>query len=60
MKEMDARKADFQVIFYSDAVHAFTQKNVGTDKSKGVAYNEAAERRSWAALGDFLEELTGK
>jgi dienelactone hydrolase len=56
-KEMTAAKADWQLIHYSGAVHAFTQKEAGTDNSKGAAYNEAADRRSWAAMQTFFAEL---
>lgn len=57
MKEMNDAKADYQFIAYSGAVHAFTQKNAGNDISKGVAYNEAADRRSWMAFMNFLDEV---
>ncbi len=36
MKEMNEAKADYQFIAYSGAVHAFTQKEVGNDPSKGL------------------------
>jgi dienelactone hydrolase len=57
MKEMNDAKADYQFIAYSGAVHAFTQKEAGNDPSKGAAYNEAADRRSWQAFMDFLNEV---
>lgn len=57
MKEMNDAKADYQFIAYSGAVHAFTQKEAGNDPSKGAAYNEAADRRSWVAFMDFLNEV---
>ncbi|KYG61473.1 dienelactone hydrolase [Bdellovibrio bacteriovorus] len=57
MKEMNDAKADYQFIAYSGAVHAFTQKESGNDPSKGAAYNEAADRRSWVAFMDFLDEV---
>jgi dienelactone hydrolase len=56
-KEMNEAKVDYQFISYSNAVHAFTDKSAGNDPSKGVAYNEAADRRSWAAFMDFLAEV---
>lgn len=56
-KEMTAAKADWQMVFYSGAVHSFTQKEAGTDNSKGAAYNEVADRRSWAAMQGFFAEL---
>ncbi|MEK2687852.1 dienelactone hydrolase family protein [Bdellovibrio sp. GT3] len=57
MKEMDDNKVDYQFISYSGAVHAFTQKSSGNDPSKGVAYNEKADKRSWAHFMDFLAEV---
>ncbi len=56
-KEMTDAKADWQIIIYSGAVHAFTQMEAGSDSSKGVAYHEAADRRSWKAMQSFFTEL---
>ena len=56
-KEMTAAKADWQMNFYSGAVHAFTQKEAGNDNSKGAAYNEVADRRSWQAMKAYFAEL---
>jgi dienelactone hydrolase len=55
--EMRDGNADWQMIYYADAVHAFTEKSAGNDKSKGVAYNEKADRRSWQHLLLFLQEV---
>lgn len=55
--EMKASGADWQMVFYANAVHAFTHKDVGNDNSKGAAYNELADKRSWIALKDFLKEV---
>jgi dienelactone hydrolase len=55
--ELKAAGVDYQLVFYSQAVHAFTQKEAGNDNSKGAAYNANADRRSWKALLDFLDEL---
>ena len=55
--EMRAAKADWQMIYYANSVHAFTDKKVGTDNSKGAAYNEKADKRSWQAMLDFLNEV---
>ena len=56
-KEMTDAKADWQMVFYSGAVHAFTQKEAGNDNSKGAAYNEAADKRSWEAMKSFFAEI---
>jgi dienelactone hydrolase len=55
--EMRKTKADYTFISYGGAVHAFTQKEAGNDPSKGFAYQEAAARRSWQHMKDFLAEL---
>ncbi len=58
----ELRKAgvDWQMAYYGDAVHAFTQKRAGDDKSKGAAYNEPAARRSWQAMKEFFAEIFAK
>jgi dienelactone hydrolase len=55
--EMRKAKADYVFVAYAGAVHAFTQKEAGNDNSKGAAYNEAAHRRSWQHMRDFLAEI---
>jgi dienelactone hydrolase len=57
VEEMEAAGVDYQLIMYAGAVHAFTQKEAGNDPSKGAAYNEAADRRSWRAMQDFFAEV---
>jgi dienelactone hydrolase len=52
--EMRQANVDWTLIKYGGAVHAFTQPLAGNDNSKGAAYNEKADRRSWAALKMFL------
>ncbi len=56
-KEMNDANVDYQFISYSGAVHAFTEKHVGTDIKTGAAYNEMADKRSFAAMKTFLSEL---
>ncbi len=58
-KEMHGAGADWQFIAYADAVHAFTQKMAGDDPSKGAAYQETADRRSWEHMKLFFSELFG-
>ena len=55
--EMRQAKADYVFVAYAGAVHAFTQKEAGNDNSKGAAYNEAAQRRSWQHMKDFFKEI---
>jgi dienelactone hydrolase len=55
--EMRTAKADWQMNYYANAVHAFTEKSAGNDNSKGAAYNEKAAKRSWKAMLGFLDEV---
>lgn len=59
-EEMRKAKVDWQLVAYGNAVHSFTHWDAGTDNSKGAAYNEKADRRSWAAMRAFFEELFAK
>ncbi|MDD3005388.1 dienelactone hydrolase family protein [Flavobacterium sp.] len=55
--EMREGKADWQMIYYANAVHAFTEISAGNDNSKGAAYNEEADKRSWNHMKLFLNEV---
>lgn len=55
--ELNSAKVDWQMDAYSGAVHAFTQPMAGNDNSKGAAYNERADRRSWQAMQLFFQEI---
>ena len=55
-KEMTQAGADWQIHVYGNAVHAFTNPEAN-DPRRGTVYNEAADRRSWQALLNFLEEI---
>lgn len=59
--EMRTAKADWQMVYYADAVHAFTDEAlVGENASKGAAYNKNAAKRSWIALQIFLRDAFGE
>jgi dienelactone hydrolase len=56
-QEMRAAGADWQMIYYGGAVHSFSNPQSGSDPSKGVAYNERADHRSWTAMKTFFDEI---
>lgn len=56
-KELNDARVDWQMIYYAGAVHSFTQPMAGNDNSKGAAYNESADKRSWNAMRTFFNEL---
>jgi dienelactone hydrolase len=55
-EEMRKGGVDWQFFTYGGAVHGFTNPEAGSDNSKGAAYNEKADRRSWDDMKYFLEE----
>ncbi len=56
-EEMRQAHVDWQMVFYGGAVHSFTNPDADKAGIKGVAYNEAADRRSWQAMQDFFAEI---
>ncbi len=58
--EMTSRKADWQMIYYANAVHAFTEPSAGNDPTKGAAYDALADKRSWQHARLFLKDLFEK
>lgn len=59
-QEMRDSKADWQMIYYANAVHSFTNPEAGNDNSKGAAYNAVAAKRSFEHLQIFLNEVLKK
>ena len=57
-KELSTMRADWQLHAYGNTMHAFTNPNAN-DQSMGTVYDTSADRRSWAAMRDFLGELFG-
>jgi dienelactone hydrolase len=55
--EMRAANVDWRLIKYGGAVHSFTQPSAGNDNSKGAAYNERADQRSWTDMKQFFAEI---
>lgn len=58
--EMRQAKVDWEMVYYGGAVHSFTNPDSGNDPSKGVAYNAEGDRRSWAEMKLFFNEIFGK
>ena len=57
VKEMRDAKVDFQLEMYGSVVHGFTEKHNGNDPSRGSAYNERADKLSWAAMSGMFQEV---
>jgi dienelactone hydrolase len=58
-KELTEAGADWQIHCYGHVGHGFTNPNATQLGIEGVFYHEAAERRSWASLVNFLGEVLG-
>jgi dienelactone hydrolase len=56
-EEMRQAKVDWQLVQYGGAVHSFTEKHAGDNNLAGAAYNEPADRRSWAEMCQFFREI---
>jgi len=56
-QEFNAAGVDWQMVIYSQTVHSFTQPAAGSDNSRGAAYNERSDKRSWLAMQQFFHEL---
>lgn len=55
-REMQSHNVNYELIKYSGTVHSFTEKAAGNDISKGAAYNQESDERSFARAKDFLAE----
>jgi dienelactone hydrolase len=53
---MGSTKVDWQLHAYGGAVHAFTNPDADNAGTPALGYNEAADRRSWAAMLGLLRE----
>ena len=57
-KELTEAGADWQMHAYGSTVHAFTNP-AANDPDFGTVYSADADRRSWQATTNFLEEIFG-
>ncbi len=54
--ELTEMGADWQIHGYGNTVHAFSNP-AANDPERGTVYDATADRRSWAAMQEFLSEL---
>lgn len=55
--EMTKGGVDWQMHVYGGVGHSFTNQDIDAWKFPGFAYNETADRRSWAAMRTFFGEV---
>ena len=61
--EMKAAKVDFKFINYPDAIHSFTNPastEMGKKFNLPLAYNEKADKKSWADMQEFFNRVFKK
>lgn len=57
-KELTDHKIDWQMVYYGNQVHSFTDKKAqGNNRLDPVRYDAATDARSWQAMRAFLEEV---
>lgn len=54
---MDSAKADWEMVVYGGAVHAFTNPGATALGLPGIAYNKKAATRSWREMQAFFSEI---
>jgi dienelactone hydrolase len=62
-KELDDAKADYEIVEYAGAVHAFTNPAADENKAKfnlPLAYDAKADADSWQKLTEKLTQVWGK
>ena len=56
VQEMDVSNANWELISYGNAMHAFTNPDAD-DKDFGTVYDKQADKRSWNSMKDFFERV---
>ena len=55
--EMNAAGIDWQVHLYGNTGHGFTSPEAGSNPRPGLGYSADSDRRSWAELVEFRDEI---
>lgn len=55
-EELNDKQAEWQIHIYGNTVHAFTNP-AANDRQRGTVYQPVADKRSWQAMKNFLEEI---
>lgn len=56
-KALTDAKADWEMVYYGGAVHAFSNPAAVAAPGSATGYQPAAARRSWEAMASFLREV---
>jgi hypothetical protein len=56
-QEVRNSKVEWEMIFYGNAEHSFTDSAAGMDNSQGTEYTQVADRDHWEAMKEFFREM---
>jgi dienelactone hydrolase len=59
MAEFRRDKVDWQVVFYGNAVHSFTNPEADERHVPALAYDKKADERSWSVMRHLFDETLG-
>lgn len=59
-KALEAAEVDYQIIYHGGARHSFTVPDANKRGIENIRYDEAADRRSWAAMQMLFDEVFTK
>jgi dienelactone hydrolase len=59
MTELRRDKVDWQVIYYGNAVHSFTNPEADARQVPALKYDKKADERSWVLMRHLFEEAFG-
>ncbi|HKB36507.1 MAG TPA: dienelactone hydrolase family protein [Gemmataceae bacterium] len=57
---LDEAKVKYEFVSHPEAVHSFTVKGADAKNLKGIAYNEAADKKSWKMMLELFGEVFGE
>ena len=57
---LDGAHADWYMVTYAEAVHAFTNPKADDYHIPGIGYNEKAAKRSWSEMEHFFRVQLGR
>jgi len=56
-RALDNAKVDYEMVYYGGATHSFTVPDAEKAGVQGIAYNAAADHRSWRDMRDLFNEV---
>ena len=56
-EKLNRLQADYQLVFFSNTVHAFTNPKAGNNPKSNVAYNPVSAKRAWLYTKLFFKEV---